>query len=291
MRKCILVMLIACTIFPQTKKIMADEVVWGVTQDQFLVSWNSTSPMDLTFGTAITGLQTNEQILGIDFRPADNQLFAIGSSNRLYTIGMDGAATQVGPEFSIGLDGSAFGYDFNPTIDRSRVDTNTNNNYVVNPNDGLIVQVTDVFYDNGDINFGVDPNIAHIGYTNSFDGATSTQLYAIDTGLDILATQANSAGTLNTVGDLGIDITSVGGFDISGVTDTAFGAFQLAGQTNSQFYSIDLGTGEASLIGQIDGGTVITALTIQSQAIPEPTSAAAMCAVLGLAFLRRRRVS
>ena len=84
----------------------ADETIWGVTDNQFLVSWDSSNPGDFTFGTAISGLQTNEQILGIDFRPANNELYAIGSSNRLYTIDISGVATQVGPAFGTGLDGS-----------------------------------------------------------------------------------------------------------------------------------------------------------------------------------------
>lgn len=280
----------SCLVFViAANNMAADEVVWAVTQDQFLVSWDSASPNDFTFGTSITGLQANEQILGIDFRPADGQLYAIGSSNQLYLLGLDGAASAIGSVFGSPLDGSAFGYDFNPTIDRSRIDTNTNNNYVVNPNDGGIVQVTNVFYPSGDVNFDFDPNINHIGYTNSFAGAATTQLYAIDTGLDILATQANSAGTLGTVGSLGIDITELGGFDISGTTGTAFGAFQTAFGPNSLFYTLDLATGQATLVGEIGGGTVITALAVQSSAVPEPTSAVVFACLASCVFFPRRR--
>ena len=265
----------------------ADELVWGVTENQFLVSWDSSTPGNLQSGFAITGLQTNEQILGIDFRPENNQLYGIGSSNRLYQISNQGVATQVGPAFNTVLDGSAFGYDFNPTIDRSRIDTDTNNNYVVNPNNGAIVQVTDLFYDAGDANFGVDPNVTHIGYTNSFAGADVTQLYAIDTGLDLLATQANSAGTLQTVGDLGIDITAMGGFDISGLSGIAYGAFQTSDSSFSNFYTIDLTTGQATLVGEIDGGIRITALAVQT--VPEPSAAVTLLTVLGIAVSRRKR--
>ncbi len=265
----------------------ADELVWGVTENQFLVSWDSSTPSNLQSGFAITGLQANEQILGIDFRPENNQLYGIGSSNRLYQISNQGVATQVGPAFNTVLDGSAFGYDFNPTIDRSRIDTDTNNNYVVNPNNGAIVQVTDLFYDAGDSNFGVDPNVAHIGYTNSFAGADVTQLYAIDTGLDLLATQANSAGTLQSVGDLGIDITAMGGFDISGLSGIAYGAFQTADSSFSNFYTIDLNTGQATLIGEIDGGIRITALAVQT--VPEPSAAMGLFTLIGVAMTRRNR--
>ena len=272
--------------------VMAQERIWGVTQNQFLVAWNSNSPSNLIFGTAISGLQQNEQIVGIDFRPADETLYAIGSSNRLYSIDMNGSASQIGSAFNIPLDGSAFGYDFNPTIDRSRVDTNTNNNYVVNPNDGSIVQVNDLFFQTGDPNFGFDPNVSHIAYTNSFAGATNTQLYAIDTGLDLLATQANSAGTLNTIGSLGFDITEIGGFDISGNTDLAYGAFQFTYSSNSQFFSVNLSNGQLSWIGEIGGGTIITAMTVEaanSAAVPEPGSAFALLAFIPAFAFRRKR--
>ena len=45
----------------------------------------------------LTGLQLGERINGIDFRPANSQLYALGSSSRIYTINLStGAATQVG---------------------------------------------------------------------------------------------------------------------------------------------------------------------------------------------------
>ena len=158
----------------------------------------------------------------------------------------------------------------------------------MNPNDGLIVQVNDLFYPEGDENSGTDPNVAHIAYTNSFDGATSTQLFGIDTQLDILVTQANSAGTLGTVGDLGLDINNVGGFDISGDSGIGYGAFQTTGKSISSFYTVDLETGLISLVGQIGGGSRITALTVQSNVIPEPASAAILFAS-SLCLLRRKR--
>ena len=66
---------------------------------------------------SITGLQMSEMILGIDMRPLTGQLYALGSSSRLYTINMaTGAATAVGSvPFDPLLKGNSFGFDFNPT--------------------------------------------------------------------------------------------------------------------------------------------------------------------------------
>ena len=155
----------------------------------------------------ISGLQQNESILGIDFRPLNGQLYGLGSTSRLYTINTSsGVATAVGGQFSTLLSGFSFGFDFNPMVDAIRVVSETNQNLVINPNTGAVQAVaTNLFYGPADPNFGVDPNVVDSAYTNNFPGAGSTQLYGIDTGLDILVTQANSAGTLGTVGPLGCE--------------------------------------------------------------------------------------
>lgn len=263
------------------------DTIWAVTNNNALISWNSSNPATVNSSTAITGLQSGEQLVGIDVRTATGAIFAIGSSNRLYTVNMmTGAATQVGAPFSIPLAGTQFAYDFNPTIDRSRLVSNLQDNYVVNPNDGVIGQFTDVFYAAGDPNVGMTPSIVHAAYNNNVNGATTSQLFSIDSSLNVLARQANSAGTLNTVGGLGVDINGIGGFDISSTTGIAYAAMMLEGSSMSQFFTINLTTGQATSLGQIGsgGGNMITAMTI---AIPEP--ATGMMSIAGLGMLAARR--
>src|SRR6187200_1617188 len=98
------------------------ELIYGVTTTNLLVSFNSGAPGTILSSVAITGLQAGETILGIDFRPATKQLYGLGSTSRLYTINLStGAATAVGPPFTPALSGTAFGVDFNPTVDRIRI--------------------------------------------------------------------------------------------------------------------------------------------------------------------------
>lgn len=261
------------------------ELAYGVTTNQTLVSFNTGMPGMINSGLAISGLMANEQIRGIDFRPANGRLYALGSFSNLYELDVNtGAASLVGSGAGLTLNGSSFGFDFNPTIDRIRVVSNTGANYVFNPNDGTATQVTSLFYAAGDANEGANPNVVGSAYTNSFAGATTSQLYGIDTGLDILVRQANSAGTLETVGSLGGDITDLVGFDISGATGAAFAVSVDAGTARSMLWSINLDTGAATMVGEIGGGALVSSFAI----VPAP-GLASMLLPAGLLAARRRR--
>ena len=262
------------------------ELIYGVTDTNSLVTWDSSDSTDILGGVAISGLMQNEQLRGIDFRPATGELFAVGSFNNLYTINTNsGQASLVGAgSFAPGASGASFGFDFNPTIDRIRYVSDANQNLVLNPNDGTATQVTSLFYDGSDVNAGMDPNVVGSAYTNSFMGSTSTQLYGIDSALDVLVTQANSAGTLMTVGSLGVDVNDTLSFDISGATGIAYATVQSDDFSRSTFWMIDLSTGDATMLGEIGGGAVISSMAVT----PAP-GALALLGISGLAVTRRRR--
>jgi hypothetical protein len=191
---------------------------------------------------AITGLQAGEKILGIDMRPATGQLYALGSSSRLYTINMSsGAATMVGSmPFATLLDGSSFGFDFNPVVDRIRVVSNTGQNLRLNPADGTVAAV------DMPLNPGT-PMISSAAYTNNFAGATSTVLYDIDPLTDKLYKQLPpNDGTLVEVGSLQLDVINDNGFDIGGTSNMAYALLPTIG--SAKIYSINLSTGVATPI-------------------------------------------
>jgi hypothetical protein len=275
------------------------ELIYGIENDTSvvnLVTWDSASP-ETVGGGAVTGLAAGEAILGIDFRPLTGQLYALarssslGDNGRLYTIDpVTRVATAVGPQFATPILGIRFGFDFNPSIDLIRAVSESDTNYVLNPITGAIqATATPLFYGPADPNFGQNPNVVDSAYSNNVPNAGSTQLYGIDTRLDILVTQANSAGTLGTVGPLGTNFSATGGFDISGTSGIAYAALQTSSSAVSGFYTINLLTGAATLVGEIDGGIVISAMTA-APVVPEPaTFGLAACAVIGgMAFGRRR---
>jgi hypothetical protein len=70
---------------------------FGLTSANRIVTFNRAMPSVRT-GVAISGLQNGEQLLGIDIRPGGTpagELYALGSTGRIYTISTtSGAATQ-----------------------------------------------------------------------------------------------------------------------------------------------------------------------------------------------------
>jgi hypothetical protein len=264
------------------------ELVYGVTQNGFLVNWDSASPMTINSGSAIQGLQNNETLVGIDFRPATGELFGMGSFSRLYRINTsNGVATQVGSPFSTPLSGSSFGFDFNPTVDRIRVVSDADQNLRLNPITGAVAAVdTPLSYAVSDVNFGVDPNAVHSAYTNNFAGATSTRLYNVDTGLDVLTFQdPPNGGILRTVGPIGTDVSDIGGFDISSSTGIAYMTIRDTQLNRSTFWTINLQTGQGTMVGEVGGGAIITAMSV---VIPAPGTLG-LAGLAGLAAMRRRR--
>lgn len=264
------------------------ELAYGTTQNGFLVSFDTATPGTIITGTPVQGLLSNEQLVGIDFRPATGELFGMGSFSRIYRIDTaTGQANPAGPQFSPLLNGAAFGMDFNPTVDRVRHVSDADQNLRLNPATGQVASTdASLVYAAGDANQGVNPNVAHVAYTNSAPGAVTTTLYGLDTGTDTLVrhTVGPAFATLSTIGSMGTDITDIGGFDISGFTGTAFAAIRDANLAKTTFWTINLNTGLGSQIGEVGGGHILTGLSI----VPEPTSLS-LLALGGLALAARRR--
>ena len=107
-----------------------------------LIRFHSASPGTILGAATISGLQLGEQLVGIDMRPADGQLYGVGSTSRLYLLNpITGAATQIGPVFPTALSGTRFGVDFNPMVDRLRIVSDAEQNLRINPNNAAIAGV------------------------------------------------------------------------------------------------------------------------------------------------------
>ena len=193
----------------------------------------------------ITGLQTGETILGIDMRPSTGQLYALGSTSRLYILNTSsGAAAVVGTvPFATLLTGTSFGFDFNPTVDRIRCISNTGQNLRLQPETGLIAAI------DGVLNPGT-PSVTASAYTNNFAGATTTVLFNIDNVTDKLSKQdPPNNGTQVDVGALGINVEAVSGFDITSRSGVGYAALKVGDK--SALYTINLTSGAATKLADM----------------------------------------
>jgi hypothetical protein len=202
-------------------------------------------------------------LIGIDFRPADNtpnKLYGLTDLGTLYSIDVGnrfGQITQVSrmnPRFTGGFGAVV---DFNPVANALRVmGSNDQNLAVVNGADGTnlstVAVQTKFAYAQGDVNSGKDPEIVGGAYTNNFAGATTTLFYMVDADTDALVTIADNTatGSSNTGGG---QLQTIGSFvdeqgnklNMSPTTDWDIytdrsGINYLVGQTTRLLFSIDL---------------------------------------------------
>jgi hypothetical protein len=240
-----------------------------------------------------------ERIDGIDFRPSDGQLYGYAqTSNRIVTINLNNAFTTLVSTPTTASSVRNVGIDFNPVPDRLRLVNPPDQNLRINVATGDTLIDGALAYAAGDPNFGANPVINEVAYTNSdTNAATGTTLYYIDSALDILATTSSpNAGTLTTVGSLGFNAGELTGFDIlsDGFGGNAAYAI-LSSSSIHSLYRINLGTGAATAVGAFNPQVVRPfSLAIVQPTIPEPSSGMIACMLTliatGLAPRRKRLI-
>lgn len=247
------------------------EEITALTTNNELVFVDHATPATGARKVTLTGLN-GETIIGIDYRPATGGLYGLSNANRLYLINpQTGAATTVGAAGAFTLSGTRFGFNFNPTVDRIRVVSDTEQNIRLNPNDGTLAGTDGALaFAAGDPNAAANPNVVACAYTNSFPGAAATVLYDIDSTLNVLTLQSPpNNGALVTVGGLGFDTTENVGFDISGTTGRAYAAYTVAGVVG--LYTVDLSLGTSTFLGVIADPVTLGSATVRAIAVASPT--------------------
>lgn len=274
-----------------------------------LLAFDTANPT-ATVSTPITGLNMGDVIVGMDVRPQNGHLYGLGFNSTLGTVQLynisarTGVATAVGSTGSfvdaggnpVLVSGTGFGVDFNPTVDRVRVVTNTGQNFRIDPNTGAFIDgnlggmpnsIPGLNMD-GPINIAGSPaTVDAAAYTNNAPNVTVTTQYVLDAATNQLRIQnpPNGGTQVNiiavTLNGTPLDFDAVGGFDIpSGVTaatsgtpvttGSAFAVLTVGGSTG--MYSIDLVTGAATLVGTVgDGTTPVSGLAIQNDLVGTPS--------------------
>ncbi|QDV32340.1 DUF4394 domain-containing protein [Tautonia plasticadhaerens] len=265
-----------------------------------LLRYSTDDPGDVSrvgfFGGPLDGLDS------IDFRPSTGQLYGYQDlTDSYFTVDLSTAALTLATAPDVGATTNTFflGMDWNPTIDRLRVVTDSTQNLVYNPETGTANAVTNLFYVPGDPNEAFTPLVIENAYTNSlrsnFGG--TTQQYVLDYGLDVLATLDNNTGRLESIGELMLagsvlDFDEFVGFDIESTAvgvNTARALLTVDGVAG--LYTIDLTTAEATFLGALGSGFGPT-YGLAVAPIPEPTSLALVAigtVPLGVMSACRRR--
>ena len=227
----------------------------------------------------IMGVTAGQVLVGLDSRPATGGLFALGYNGtgtaQLYTISQNtgtatATATAVGGAVTLALGASTegIGFDFNPTVDRIRITSATNQaNYRLNPNTGAQVDGNAALAGlqaDDNLNFPISspfagqmPAVGSVAYTNSFIGATATMLYDIDESRSTLFVQSppNKGGLVSplTIINSSVNLLTTGDqtdFDVYTDPATRVSTTLLARTRafTTSFYTLNLATGNASLI-------------------------------------------
>lgn len=190
------------------------------------------------------------KIAGIDVRPADGMLYALGADGTIYTVDMAGKATVKSKMDTVLPANATATVDFNPAADRLRVIGSDGTNLRVNVDDGKTTVDGKLKFAETDMHKGEAPMIVAGAYTNAVKGTKDTTLFDIDGKIGGLIKQAPpNDGVLGAVGKLGVMPKAVA-FDIETAADGSNTGWLLADGT---LHKVDLTSGKASLAGKVQG--------------------------------------
>ncbi len=240
--------------------------------------------------TAITGLDSGDRFVGIDLRPADNKVYGVTRSNRIYTIDAASGATSFVANLSAPVIDPTLGYgmDFNPSADFAagsslRLTSTAGSNFAINAGTGVV----------GNAASNIGAGYSGVAYSNAAILPTaappSTALYYVNSDSNTLAvaSSAFNSPTITTVGALGVNVLRANGFELL-ADGRAFAALNtdLDSSLVTGIYSIDLASGMATKLGDYNGS--LSGLTLAP--VPEPATTALLTAGLGcLIWVARRR--
>ncbi|MEH6566847.1 MAG: DUF4394 domain-containing protein [Halopseudomonas sp.] len=190
-----------------------------------------------------------DQLRGIDVRPSDNKLYALGNGVHLYTLDMQTGQATALEDMRTALPGSKHAVvDFNPVADRLRLLSEDGTNLRVNVDTGEVVTDGSVAYVEDFERGEYMEEIVAGAYTNAYSGAQETTLYTIDVDSGMLMRQEPpNEGTQKPVGLIAEDMDTAA-MDIASDGQGGNTAFVLY---NGTLHTVELRSGQANAIGLI----------------------------------------
>lgn len=225
-----------------------------------LLRFDTAAPGRILARATISGLQAGEKLVGIEVRPSNGLLYALGSTSRVYRVDpTTGRATALGNgRFSPTLDGRVFGLDVDPLTDELHVAGDTGQHLRIDLDSGAVIAVEPPLqYFLNDPAFGRTPAIDGVAFTN----ADQPGMYVLDSARDSLAV-LQQGDELYTIGNVGVPIEPLLGFDVSaeGLPFVALRADD--GVDGSVLATINLRTGKLQPLGSIGAGETLRGLAI-----------------------------
>lgn len=253
-------------------------LAYGLNASGQLVTFGLGNAASSASTKAISGLNSGDTLVDLDFNPNTSALYAFAGSGQVYTLDtLTGAATaNTTPLVAL----APFKTDFNPVANRVRVFGASASNFRLSVDPapaaapkGTVTSDGTLAYAAADANSGKTPNLMGAAYTNSYVNGgvgsalpTTTSLYSVDAATNTLDlhTVGPAFSTLTTVGALGITLSSNVGFDI--VTSGGNNGTNTAYLVNdSTLYTVNLTSGAVTQVAVLSAPLKALAVTISAQ--------------------------
>lgn len=204
-----------------------------LTSSNRIIGFGTADASRAIISTTVTGLATNEKLLDIDYRTAEGRLYALSSLGHIYSIigSIPTKLSTLHTASSTSVLSSSVHYtlDVDPVRDRLRVVGDDGTNLDVDMNSGLATAGTAI----------AAPALEGLGHTDKPDASAGrrTELYAISTASDTVAKLDPATGLTSAPAALGVNATSVLGYDINPADNKGYAMLTVAGVNG--LYRID----------------------------------------------------
>lgn len=188
---------------------------------------------------------------GLDVRPANGMVYALGGDNQLYTLDLSTGMANKAVALDKQLPGSGQAViDFNPVADKLRMLAADGTNFRVNVETGEVVVDGTVAYDADGPYAGKSAQVVAGAYTNSYAGTQATSLYNLDLASSSLMLQnPPNDGVQQVVGKVAEGLSAVA-MDIASDGMGGNTAYVLTGST---LHTLDLASGTPTTLGDVKG--------------------------------------
>lgn len=244
--------------------------LYGLTADnKIILVANPAIPDNVQGPYTISGITKGEQLMAIDFNPANGVMYGLGynrvnSTIHLYSIDIFNnsyEATQIGMPVAITrADVQHISFDFDAATDNTIYIATGQESYVLNTVTGALTPEGNLLYTDTTGTTDKPAKLNAITYTNSFRGADKTSLYGYDAMNNKLVLFNKDGKEVLPIGDPGIIFHTGQATGMDSYYDRTehnnklfFTATPTMGE-GSHLYTLDARTGKAIYLGAIGAG-------------------------------------